>query len=470
VTFNYPSRELPMRIMIKNCFLYLFIPNDKSFRWVLILFIYFLSANLSNAAQSFDWFKINPNLKVSEINTKHLPNGITLNMIEKLLASEYITSEFPITIYPYHDTFIALFSCRLEVLQWIGEQWVNLYEGKSSGFNCKAHFFIRNGKIYSHGRYGFWSGHSETLIFDLEEGSWEVESVKNMPPFFAGSRIHVAGDHIYSINGRYIQQSHGKNELNYNGFYYDFKLKQWSPLTVELFDNHNEYEWTDYSYDLEDFGISDFDYQSYYGWLVFNKKDMSLNFLKTNSTYFEGFQYTYVTKNQFNIVDRKGEHVHLDFEGNLLSKLQNIGKVKIDSSPQINYSSIHYSFLFILSFFVVLGVVWMIKKRKIQTLNIDDFKGQNDSELGGGENEDILFEVKIAIEKLLPHKNQLLEVHKIDEILKLDAIKNMDYRRVKRSRLIKSVNELYLSSNGILFIQRVKSENDRRIVFFQILG
>jgi hypothetical protein len=59
-------------------------------------------------------------------------------------------------------------------------------------------------------------------------------------------------------------------------------------------------------------------------------------------------------------------------------------------------------------------------------------------------------------------------VHQLDELLGIAELESLDYRRVRRSRYIKAVNQQYQEKEGKELIVRTKSEADKRIILYRI--
>ena len=182
----------------------------------------------------FDWVKINPDETFDRFAWENLPQGITQVMVESLVASPYISSSDPITLFYFKEQLLALLPCRFEVLKWTGERWDNLYKGTGSGFNCHAHFFVREGKLYSMGRYGFWRGHSELLEFDFGTGYWEFVPASSPPMNYGGVGIFLDGDRVFSILGENIHQPSNVFYPDKNGYVFDFKSKAWSSIQLDF--------------------------------------------------------------------------------------------------------------------------------------------------------------------------------------------------------------------------------------------
>lgn len=209
----------------------------KSIIFPLLLFFTSLGVFAQSEQDSvdrFDWLKINPTESYTDFAWESLPKGITQAMVELVVASPYISSTDPITLFYVKDQLLALLPCTFEVLRWKGDGWENLYKGTSSGFNCQPHFFVREGNLYSMGRYGFWEGHSELLKFDFVKGIWDPVSVTSPPNNYAGVGIFVDGDRIFSILGEYIHQPSQLFEPDKNGYVLDLKNQSWSSVQLDF--------------------------------------------------------------------------------------------------------------------------------------------------------------------------------------------------------------------------------------------
>ena len=252
------------------------------------LFLFFSSLHLSARTDSsayapFDWIQINSLESYSDFPWERFPRGISQAMVETLLASPYNTSEDQLTVVYFKGELLAVIPCRFEVLRWTGNRWENLYKGVASGFNCDAHFFVREGKLYSMGRYGFWRGHSELLWFDFETGFWEAVQTTSAPLTYRGKAIFVDGDRVFSIIGEDIHQPSNLFQANQNGYVFDFKSQAWTPVQLDFPNQPNRTTWSLPSFDLKDYGLQVYQHEAQMGLLLLNKKENSLYFAKENN-------------------------------------------------------------------------------------------------------------------------------------------------------------------------------------------
>lgn len=430
-----------------------------------IIPIYFSIAQ--NSAKSFDWVKVNPSEKFEEFDWSVLPQGITKEMVLSIVSSPYVSGKDPVTILPIADKIYALLPCRFEVLLWRGEGWENLYKGYSAGFNCQAFFFVRNDVLYSYGKYGFWRAHSELVYFDFQTGFWENVKAKNTPVDYAGVLPFLIENKLVTIMGQYINQSAGLDDVEKNGFYFDFETGEWIPLKVKIPNQPDFSMWMNPTFDLKDFGFHSYKYQAEVGLVALNKDDLTLNFRKFDYTPVRDHTFSYSKGNEAWFFDKSSNLVYFDFAKDLKSSFSRLGEIELmtewpneEIDSEAGWKNWAIGILTI-SFFVVL--LSKIRKRK------NPIDGE-EKELGLKEsaNEQIDEEVSLVIRNLLQHPIKSFEVDAFDRLLGIDIIENLDYRRVKRNRLIKSVNDHYLETNGKTLIERTRQERDKRIVIYQV--
>jgi hypothetical protein len=112
-------------------------------------------------------------------------------------------------------------------------------------------------------------------------------------------------------------------------------------------------------------------------------------------------------------------------------------------------------------FLVALWLGIQIQKRRNATLQTE-LEAEIETEI---EVED---ESKEILEKLLAHDGEKLSTEAFDTLLGIHQITNFDSKRIKRSRLIKSLNKHYEEKKGFPLITRIKNPEDKRFVFYKI--
>ncbi len=431
-----------------------------------------LAQSEQDSVDRFDWLKINPTESYAEFAWESLPKGITQAMVEALVDSpqiseEYITSEDPLTLFYFKDQLLALLPCRFDVLRWTGANWENLYKGTSSGFNCHPHFFVREGKLYSMGRYGFWRGHSELLEFDFQKGYWEFVPVSSPPVNYGGVGIFLDGDRVFSILGENIHQPSNIFYPDKNGYVFDFKSKAWSSIQLDFPSQKNLSSWILPSFDLKDFGVQLYQLDAHLGLLLVHKKENTLYFAKDND--FGKFRFYTVAVGYGNsavFFDKYGDPTFLTPEKDFEERFKKVGDIRFtEQKPSFGLEEWSFAILAALGLVVAIGVgIWWRKNqfsKKTATsepLPLVVEQGTIDGE------EDIAR----LVSKLLAQPVLLVDVHQLDQVFGASELESLDYRRVRRSRYIKAVNQYFQAQHGKDLIVRTKSETDKRIILYRI--
>jgi hypothetical protein len=439
---------------------------------IFFVVLFFTSLNLpaqsdKQAYAPFDWIKINPKESYADFAWEVLPQGITQAMVESLVASPYITSEDPITLLYFEEQLLALIACRFEVLKWTGDRWDNLYKGVGSGFNCHAHFFVRDGKLYSMGRYGFWKGHSELLWFDFEEGIWEFEPVSSPPLNYGGVGIFVDGDRVLSLFGEYIHQPSNIFYPAENGYVFDFKSHAWSSVQLDFPSQKTLSSWILPAFDLKDYGVQLYQLDAHLGLLLVHKKENALYFAKENNFgKFKFFTVAVALDNNAVFFDKYGDPTFLLPSAAPLDNFNKVGDIKFtkQTSP-FGLEEWSFSILVGLVLLVAVGVgLWWwkirISKRSTQSELLPTFEEQGTVD---GEED-----IARIVDKLLAQPLLLVDVHQLDGLFGISSLESLDYRRVRRSRYVKAVNQYFQAKHGKELIVRTKSEVDKRIILYRI--
>ncbi len=441
----------------------------KAVLFFVVLFFSFLTLPAQSdwaSVDKFDWIRINPKETYAAFAWEKLPQGITQAMVESLVASPYISSADPITLFSLKDQLLALLPCRFEVLKWTGDRWENLYKGTSSGFNCHPHFFIREGNLYSIGRYGFWQGHSELLKFDFVKGIWDPVSVVSQPQYYTGVGIFVDGDRVFSILGEYIHQPTQLFESEKNGYLFDFKNRSWRSLHLDFPEKSENTQWILPSFDLKDYGIQLYQLKAEIGLLLVHKKENGLYFAQENDFgKFRTYSVAVASGNSAVFFDKYGDPTFLTPEKDFEERFKKVGQIRFTkSSPSYGLEEWSFTILAALGLlFALAGIIWWKKNLKSkeeepESLELPTAIGTVDGD------EDIVR----MVARLLGHPVALIDVHQLDELLGIAGLESLDYRRVRRSRYIKAVNQQYQEQAGKELIVRTKSEVDKRIILYRI--
>ena len=441
----------------------------KAALFFVVLFFFCLNLSAQSEQDSvsrFDWLKINPTESYADFAWESLPKGITQAMVELVVASPYISSNDPITLFYVKDQLLALLPCTFEVLRWKGDGWENLYKGTSSGFNCHPHFFVREGNLYSMGRYGFWEGHSELLKFDFVKGIWDPVSVTSPPNNYAGVGIFVDGDRIFSILGEYIHQPSQLFESEKNGYVLDLKNQSWSSLQLDFPEKSENSIWILPAYDLKDYGIQLYQLKANLGLLLVHKKENSLYFSENNDFgKFKQFSVAVASGNSALFFDKYGDPTFLSLEKDFEERFKKVGDIRFtQQTSSFGIEEWSFSILAALGLLLAIaGIIWW--RMHLKPKKEEPVSSELPVAIGTVDGEEDIIRM---VARLLAHPVALVDVHQLDELLGIAGLESLDYRRVRRSRYIKAVNQHYQGQEEKELIVRTKSEVDKRIILYRI--
>lgn len=106
----------------------------------------------------------------------------------------------------------------------------------------------------------------------------------------------------------------------------------------------------------------------------------------------------------------------------------------------------------------------MLLRRNRKPISPDsEIEGLNQSYNNPVDSKDGLEDI---IQILLPYANQILELEQVDALLRINDVDNLDYRKVKRSRLIKAINKRKSTKTSELQIVRQRLAQDKRVLVY----
>jgi hypothetical protein len=271
--------------------------------------------------------------------------------------------------------------------------------------------------------------------------------------------------------GAYVNQSSGLNQIENNGFYYNFKEQAWHGVTVGIPNTSEITLWMDASFDLKDFGVYLYRHQAEHGFLLFDKVDLGLKFKKVDYTPIQNASMTYAFKNEIWFFNENADTAHYNFDDVDLNSFKKVGEVKLveatdEETPELK--DWRNPLLFLLSFFVLVLVGYVIMLRNKAKAQPALVPAPRKWEVGV--EEDTNADIDAIIGRLLPYANRFVEADTLDEILGITNIDNPDYRKVKRSRLVKAINEVYKEKKKATLIERKRLPQDKRLVKYKISG
>jgi hypothetical protein len=164
------------------------------------------------------------------------------------------------------------------------------------------------------------------------------------------------------------------------------------------------------------------------------------------------------------MVEGKEAMIDLDI---IRSQSREIGELIVLDAPEKTDNTSLFSVLPWIGLPIVfLLALWLgiqLQKRKnaaVQTPVESDTETEVEQE-SEEENEEIL-------QQLMSHDGARLNTEEFDMLLGIHQITNFDSKRIKRSRIIKTINKQYEEKKGFPLITRIKNPEDKRFVFYKI--
>jgi len=276
--------------------------------------------------------------------------------------------------------------------------------------------------------------------------------------------------------GEYNNPRISRLEDELNGFFFDFEKKSWQPIQIDIKEfnlgeiaHANEsrlYETQDYAFSVTTSQIPSI---GWYIWILVEKETGKLFFYEGNKNV-EMFDTPFqeIIGNKFRYFDYSinsttaGKEIEIDLDF-IRSQSREIGQViHLDAPNTTKSTSISTLLLWVGIPCLILLSLWIgiqLQKRRNATLQ---------TELEAEVEQESEDESKEILEKLLAHDGEKLSTEAFDTLLGIHQITNFDSKRIKRSRLIKSLNKHYEEKKGFPLITRIKKPEDKRFIFYKI--
>lgn len=385
-----------------------------------------------------------------------------------------------VQLLAYNSEIYAISSCYFDVYKWEGGSWQNHYLFNNHGYTCGAWPFFYQDQLHFLGGYGFWNNHTDLLSFDPTEGTWSLRTPNNQPTSYNTELIGIGKESAFLFLG-----IHHDPRLNINnvyedeGFYLDLASMEWSRLCFEGLLSYSPGKakfliQRGIGIDTENFFVFNaFDSRNNgMGMVLFDKRNMEFRFFRRDSP-FDFFNYAAwitVKENRIQFVDNFNSIQELNID-EFWQKAEYIGKAQIEPlnlSNSFNWTKTAIISLTIIVAFLLLSYIFLrfFPKLSLPFINYflksSELKGSNSLEI------ETTDEVTKIFHELDSLKGKLLDTDELDQVLKIDGIKSMDYRKVRRSRLILALNELAKEKNGFPLIKRKRNNKDKRFLQYQI--
>lgn len=443
----------------------------------------YLFFSLSTVAAEPEFYRFRASTKRWELAKKasFLEGRVSSRLLQQLDSIYQETPSGYDFIYDPKDQSLTIFvQCSFDYYTIIEGQLIKEYKYANRGYTCGSYFYKRNNSYHILSGRGLWNNHADLMEFDSLNGSWEFIQAAQQPLDYFPLGSYQTSKGIVNILGEYTNPRIPRLEKEANGFFLDLEKKSWQPIKIDIkeFDfaqiaHANEshlYETEDYAFSVT---TSQLPNLGWYIWIIIEKETGKLFFYEGNkhtqmfnSPYYEyiGNKIHYFGYSNTNMVEGREAMIDLDI---IRSQSREIGQiVLLDALEKTSKASLLSVLPWIGFPIVFLLALWLgiqIQKRKNtadqSSLNSDtETEGELESE---EENAEIL-------QQLLRHNGEKLSTELFDTVLGIHEIANFDSKRIKRSRLIKSINKQHEEKNGFPLITRIKSSEDKRFIFYKI--
>jgi hypothetical protein len=367
--------------------------------------------------------------------------------------------------------------CSFDIYTLRGDQLIEEYKFSNRGYTCGSYFFKRNNSFQTLGARGFWNHHADLLKFDSLKGSWEFIQTKHQPLDYYQLGAYQNSKGIVTFLGEYNNPRIPRLEKEANGFFLDLEKKSWQPIQLDIEEfNLAEIIKTNEShlYETQDYALSITTSQlpnlGWYIWILIEKESGKLYFYEGSrdtelfySTYHEEIGNSIRYFDYYLDSDTEGKEVVINLDS-IRSNSREIGHLRLIDFPEKTETTSLFSLALWIGFPAVLLLgFWM--GRQLQNKKKGSTPTSIEEEI---EEEDLEVENAEILQRLLLHNGGKLTTDEFDTLLGIQEITNFDSKRIKRSRLIKSLNKRYEEKNGFPLITRIKNPEDKRFVFYKI--
>jgi len=448
-----------------------------------LFFGLYLFFSLSSHAADPEFYRLKVVTKRWEVvERSSFLNGKVSKEILSQLDSIYqkLPTGYDLNYDPSSQILTVFIHCSFDFYSIQDGQLVKEYQFANRGYTCGSYFFEKNNTYHILAGRGLWNSHADLIGFDTLNGSWEFKQITNQPLDYFPLGAYQTSKGMMTWLGEYTNPRIPRLEKEANGFFLDMEKKSWQPFQIEI----EEFDFAEiaqsnesYLYETEDYAFSVTTSQlpklGWYLWIIIEKETGKLFFYEGNkhtemfdSPYFEviGNTFRYFEYNLNSTSEGKEKMIDLEI---IRSQSREIGQIVVLDAPEKTSKAsllsvlpwIGFPIVFLLAFW--LGI--QIQKRK----NTADQSALDSDTETDGEQESEEENAEI-LQRLLRHNGKKLSTEEFDAVLGIHEITNFDSKRIKRSRLIKSINKQHEEKNGFPLITRIKSSEDKRFIFYKI--
>jgi len=401
-----------------------------------------------------------------------------LSQLDSIYAK--FPSGYEFNYNPLSKTLKVFVHCSFDFYAIKDGKLTKEYQLANRGYTCGSYFFEKNNTYHILSGRGLWNYHADLMEFDSLNGSWEFKQAAHQPLDYFPLGAYTNSKGVVTWLGEYNNPRIPRLEKEANGYFLDLKEKSWQPIRLDITDfdiaeiaHANE----SYLYETQDYALSVTTSQlpklGWIIWIIVEKETGKLFIYEGNrnsemfsSPYFEviGNKLRYFDYAKNSVTN--GKEVLIDLDA-IRSQSREIGQVVLLDGPEKSSSNPVLDLLpwigFPLVFILALWIGIQIQKRKRTTdLVAPDPSPKLEEE------QDLEEDDAEILQQLKLHTGEKLSTEEFDTLLGIHEISNFDSKRIKRSRMIKSINNRYEEKNGFPLITRIKNPEDKRFVFYKI--
>lgn len=380
-----------------------------------------------------------------------------------------LDAKYGLTDYTYHfyhkgQELFVLVSCTFDLYKVVGTTLEKQYKYLNRGFTCATYPFERDDKHFLLGGKGFWTNQMDLLVLDEMNGSWEWVKTKNQPLDYHSAYVYQNSKGIFSLFGHYYDPRKGVDSWEPQGYFLDWKTKTWRKIAIQidevdnkaLVESHSVFTIETQDYVL----LSTLNGKENLGWNILEKESGKMYYFFSRNADMAHSPVLEIMGNELTYQLENDEFKTIDLDS-IKATSEVIGQVQVLETAEVPEKSSPLSPYLLLILGLGGGLGWFVFARRKKVVPA----AQQPQEETSGHQPALAYE---PILKLLPYDGQQLTSEIIDRLLGLDDLENFDFKRMKRSRLIKEINKRYLVHTGKELVLRDKKPDDRRFTYYKI--
>ena len=429
---------------------------------VLLLLLFFVQFSLSAIGSDSYWLRTKTKDWKKSGKGTFLGGRVQAPLLDSL-DSIYDKSSYDYHFYSKGEELFVLVSCTFDLYRVKDGALEKQYNYQDRGYTCGTNPFDRDNSHYLLGGKGFWTSQMDLLAFDEINGTWEWVKTEEQPMDYHTSFVYQNSKDIFSLFGHYYNPRKGIDVWEPQGYFLDWESKTWKKVEIRI-DGVDNLELvsksTIFSIETQDYLLlANTSGKDNLGWNVLEKESGKMFYFLSRNADMAHSPVLEVIGNVLHYQSESGEPKTLDLDF-IKSKSVVVGEVRVLEAGILPSGLSWKSIYLLLPFLFVGGILWVMIVRRAKKSNLKEAKNKAIEPVPT-----LNFE---PISLLLPYSGQQLTSETLDQLLGLDGLENYDFKRMKRSRLIKEINKRYLDFAGKELVLRHKNPDDRRFTYYKI--